>query len=135
LLHGRCFCSCVLSWSILSQCAFRRSLSHDDEIKGAIVHSGVKPFITAQCFRVWSWKAFVIVSAVTFLMFCLMNIGILDVNNQGDPCLKGRITHSFFISLNFLMIGVQLGLIGLFIYLGSLANQFFLCKETSPKVK
>ena len=76
-----------------------------------------------------------IVSAVTHLMSCLMNIGILDVNNQGDPCLKGRITHSIFISLNFLMIGVQFGLLGLLIYIGFLASQFFCAKKLPDKEK
>ena len=56
------------------------------------------PFLTAERYRVWAWKAFVIASAVTLLISYLMDIGILDVNNQGDPCLKGRITHSIFIS-------------------------------------
>ena len=64
-----------------------------------------------------------------------MNIGILDVNNQGDPCLKGRITHSIFISLNFLMIGVQFGLLGLLIYIGFLASQFFCAKQLPDKEK
>jgi len=27
-----------------------------------------------------------------------MYVGILDLNNQGDPSFKGRITHSIFIS-------------------------------------
>ena len=92
-------------------------------------------FITVQSYRVWSWKAFVIVSAVTLLMSCLINIGILDVNNQGDPCLKGRITHSIFIFLNFLMIGVQLDLLGLLIYIGFLASQFFYAKKLPDKEK
>jgi len=56
------------------------------------------PFLTAERYRVWAWKAFVIASAVTLLISYLMDIGILDVNNQGDPCLKGRITHSILIS-------------------------------------
>jgi O-antigen ligase len=64
-----------------------------------------------------------------------MNIGILDVNNLGDPCLKGHITHSIFISLNFLMIGVQLGLLGLLIYIGFLASQFFCAKKLPDKEK
>ena len=93
------------------------------------------PFLTAERYRVWSWKAFVIVSAVTLLMSCLMNIGILDVNNQGDSCLKGRITHSIFIFLNFLMIGVQLGLLGLLSYIGFLASQFFCAKKLPDKEK
>ena len=56
------------------------------------------PFLTAERYRVWAWKAFVIASTVTLLISYLMDMGILDVNNQGDPCLKGRITHSIFIS-------------------------------------
>ena len=76
-----------------------------------------------------------IVSAVTHLMSCLMNIGIIDVNNQGDPCLKGRITHSIFVSLNFLIIGVQFCLLGLLIYIGFLASQFFCAKKLPGKAK
>jgi O-antigen ligase len=55
-------------------------------------------FLTAKRYQCWSWKAFVIASVLILLISYLMDIGILDLNRQGDPAFKSRITHSIFIS-------------------------------------
>jgi len=55
-------------------------------------------FLTIESYRCWVWKAFVIASVLILLISYLMDIGILDLNRQGDPAFKSRITHSIFIS-------------------------------------
>lgn len=55
-------------------------------------------FLTTERYRRWVWTGFVIASVLILLISCLMHIGILDLNKQGDPAFKSRITHSIFIS-------------------------------------
>jgi O-antigen ligase len=55
-------------------------------------------FLSAERYRSWAWKAFVIASVLILLISYLMDFGILDLNGQGDPAFKSRITHSIFIS-------------------------------------
>jgi O-antigen ligase len=55
-------------------------------------------FLTTERYRCWVWKAFVIASVLILLISYLMDFGILDLNRQGDPAFKSRITHSIFIS-------------------------------------
>ena len=56
------------------------------------------PFLASERHRCRVWKAFVIASVLILLISYLMNFGILDLNRQGDPAFKSRITHSIFIS-------------------------------------
>jgi len=55
-------------------------------------------FLTTERYRYWAWNTFIIASVATLLISYLMNFGIIDLNAQGDPCYKSRITHSIFIS-------------------------------------
>ena len=55
-------------------------------------------FLSAERYRSWAWKAFVLASVLILLISYLMDIGILDLNRQGDPAFKSRITHGIFIS-------------------------------------
>ena len=55
-------------------------------------------FLSAERHRSWAWKAFVLASVLILLISYLMDIGILDLNRQGDPAFKSRITHGIFIS-------------------------------------
>ncbi len=56
------------------------------------------PFLATEQQRGWAWRAFVIASVLILLISYLMDMGILDLNRQGDPTFKSRITHSIFIS-------------------------------------
>ena len=55
-------------------------------------------FLTTESYRSWAWKAFVIASVLILLISYLMEFGVLDLNRQGDPAFKSRITHSILIS-------------------------------------
>jgi O-antigen ligase len=55
-------------------------------------------FLSTERYRCWVWKAFAAASTLILLISYLMDIGILDLNSQGDPAFKSRITHSILIS-------------------------------------
>ena len=55
-------------------------------------------FLTTERYRSWVWTGFIIASVLILLISYLMHFGILDLNKQGDPSFKSRITHSIFIS-------------------------------------
>jgi O-antigen ligase len=55
-------------------------------------------FWTTERYRSWAWKAFLFASMLTLLISFLMSAGMIDLNNQGDPAFKSRITHSIFIA-------------------------------------
>ena len=55
-------------------------------------------FLTTEHYRNWVWKAFFVASLLTLFVSYLMYFGAIDLNNQGDPCFKNRISHGIFIS-------------------------------------
>jgi O-antigen ligase len=55
-------------------------------------------FLSTERYRYWAWNAFIISSVLILLISYLMHFGILNLNHQGDPAFKSRITHSIFIS-------------------------------------
>ncbi len=55
-------------------------------------------FLSTERTRYWAWNAFIISSVLILVISYLMHFGILNLNNQGDPAFKSRITHSIFIS-------------------------------------
>jgi len=55
-------------------------------------------FLTTERSRCLVWTGFIIASVLILSISYLMHIGILDLNKQGDPAFKSRITHSIFIS-------------------------------------
>ena len=59
----------------------------------------VTVFLNAERSRYWAWNAFILSSVLILLISYLMHFGVLDLNHQGDPAFKSRITHSIFISL------------------------------------
>jgi len=58
----------------------------------------VTVFLNAERSRYWAWNAFILSSVLILLISYLMHFGVLDLNHQGDPAFKSRITHSIFIS-------------------------------------
>jgi len=48
--------------------------------------------------RYWAWRTFIAASVITLLISYLMNFGVLNVNELGDPSFKSRITHGIFIA-------------------------------------
>jgi O-antigen ligase len=55
-------------------------------------------FLSTERTRYWAWNAFIISSVLILVISYLMHFGILNLNHQGDPAFKSRITHSIFIS-------------------------------------
>jgi O-antigen ligase len=55
-------------------------------------------FLTIKRNRNWLWSAFVTASLITLIISHLMSYGVLDLNLQGDPSVKSRISHSIVIS-------------------------------------
>jgi len=55
-------------------------------------------FLSAERSRNWANKAFILSSVLILVISYLMYFGVLDLNHQGDPAFKSRITHSIFIS-------------------------------------
>ena len=55
-------------------------------------------FLSTERTRSWAWNAFIISSVLILVISYLMHFGILNLNHQGDPAFKSRITHSIFIS-------------------------------------
>ncbi len=55
-------------------------------------------FLSTERYRNWAWNAFIISSVLILVISYLMHFGILNLNHQGDPTFKSRITHSIFIS-------------------------------------
>ncbi|MDD5409896.1 MAG: O-antigen ligase family protein [Methylobacter sp.] len=55
-------------------------------------------FLTTERYRYWAWRAFITASVATLLISYLMDFGIFNLNGQGDPSYKSRITHGIFIS-------------------------------------
>jgi len=58
----------------------------------------VTVFLNAERSRYWAWNAFILSSVLILGISYLMHFGVLDLNHQGDPAFKSRITHSIFIS-------------------------------------
>lgn len=56
------------------------------------------PFFSDSCYRDWAWRALLAVSVLTLIDSYLMDMGVLELNRQGDPSFKSRITHSIFIA-------------------------------------
>ncbi|ASF47698.1 O-antigen ligase family protein [Methylovulum psychrotolerans] len=48
--------------------------------------------------RAWLWKGFIVASLAALLCSYLMAMGVLPLNEQGDPCFKSRITYSIFMA-------------------------------------
>ncbi len=99
----------VAAWSLLLFSWFIFGLSYTSALNGAAFSMIMKyrellfipvliSFLTTERYRCWAWKAFVIASVLILLISYLMDIGILDLNKNGDASLKSRITHSIFIS-------------------------------------
>ena len=92
----------LLSWFILGSCytsatnsdAFSMIMKYRELLFIPVLIS----FLTTERYRSRVWKAFFITYVLALLFSYLMYVGILDLNNQGDPSFKGRITHSIFIS-------------------------------------
>jgi O-antigen ligase len=92
----------LLFWFILGSCytsatssdAFSMIMKYRELLLIPVLIS----FLTTERYRSWVWKAFFITYVLALLFSYLMYVGILDLNNQGDPSFKGRITHSIFIS-------------------------------------
>ncbi|MDO9138793.1 MAG: O-antigen ligase family protein [Methylobacter sp.] len=55
-------------------------------------------FLITKHYRYLAWNCFIVASVATLLISYLMNFGIVEPNDIGDPCLKSRITHSIFIA-------------------------------------
>ena len=55
-------------------------------------------FLSTERSRYWAWNAFILSSALILVISYLMHFGVLDLNHQGAPAFKSRITHSIFIS-------------------------------------
>jgi len=55
-------------------------------------------FLSTERYRYWAWNAFIISSVLILIISYLMDVGVLSLNNLGDPTYKSRITHSIFIS-------------------------------------
>ncbi|TAN68406.1 MAG: O-antigen ligase domain-containing protein [Methylobacter sp.] len=54
--------------------------------------------LTAERNRYWAWRTFIAASVITLLVSYLMDLGILNLNEQGGACFKSRITHGIFIA-------------------------------------
>ncbi len=55
-------------------------------------------FLMTERSRYWAWITFITASVLTLLVSYLMDFGVLNLNEQGDPCFKSRITHGIFIA-------------------------------------
>ena len=55
-------------------------------------------FLTTERYRDWAWIVFIAASIGILLISYLMHFGIIDLNRQGDACIKSRITHSIFVA-------------------------------------
>lgn len=99
----------VALWSLLLYGCFIVSLSYGNAV-GSDAFSMVSKyrelffipilisFLTTERHRYWAWNAFITASVATLLISFLMDFGIINLNGQGDPCYKSRITHGILIS-------------------------------------
>jgi hypothetical protein len=55
-------------------------------------------FLDDSRVRAWLWKGFIVASLAALLCSYLMAMGVLPLNEQGDPCFKSRITYSIFMA-------------------------------------
>ena len=99
----------VAAWSLLLLLCFLVGLSY-----GVATHSEalsmlskyrellfiplLTAFLSTERTRYWAWNAFIISSVLILVISYLMHFGIFNLNHQGDPAFKSRITHSIFIS-------------------------------------
>ncbi len=99
----------IAAWSLLLLLCFIVGLGYGDATKGEAISMLSKyrellfiplltAFLSTERTRSWAWNAFIISSVLILVISYLMHFGILNLNHQGDPAFKSRITHSIFIS-------------------------------------
>ncbi len=99
----------VAAWSLLLLLCFIVGLFYGDATRSEALSMLSKytellfipivaVFLSVERFRNWASNAFILSSVLILLISYLMHFGVLDLNHQGDPAFKSRITHSIFIS-------------------------------------
>ncbi len=99
----------VALWSLLLYGCFIAGMSYGNAESSEAVTMIIKyrklffipvliSFLMIGRYRYWSWNAFIVASIATLLISYLMDFGLLELNKQGDPCFKSRITHSILIA-------------------------------------